>query len=263
MKNIVASTLLLISLWIAGGVASAQSPYFRWVRGIEPFVNTAAVETHTVAVDDSGNVYVAGFFNGIVDFDPGSGTSKLNSVGNSLFVCKLNRNGGFLWVKSTQGNGSCSYNNIALDRTGNIYVAGSYTGTMDFDPGSGTTNFTTTMADNDIYICKFTGSGAFLWAKALSGPDGNNQCWDIAIDNKGNVLTTGSFTGTVDFNPSSSATVNVTSAGESDIFVSKLDSNGNYLWVKTMGGSEFDHSIKLVDLAVVMQTLIPAQGLAP
>jgi len=74
-------------------------------------------------------------------------------------------------------------------------------------------------------------NGTFRWAKQMGGNASSGTGNSIAIDNHGNVYTTGSFSGTVDFDPGP-ATFNLTSLGFQNCFVSKLDSQGNFLWPK-------------------------------
>ena len=80
-------------------------------------------------------------------------------------------------------------------------------------------------------------SGNYGWAKILDTNQGNGT--GIALDASGNVYTTGSFSGSIDFDPSS-ANVYSYSSGSIDVFISKLDASGNYVWGKTMGGSRAD-----------------------
>ena len=72
------------------------------------------------------------------------------------------------------------------------------------------------------------------WAKQLGGTS-HDKGWSIAVDTSGNVYTAGYFQGTADFDPGT-GTFNMSSAGQSDIFVSKLDASGNFLWAKQLGG---------------------------
>ncbi len=144
----------------------------------------------------------------------------------------------FVWAKSF---GSTTYDDgyaVCTDPSGNVINVGSFNGTVDFDPGPGVFNLTSTSGTDDIYIVKLTSAGAFVWAKRIGGT-GNEVGSDVTTDASGNIYTIGSFTGTVDFDPNAT-TVNVTSAGKRDVFILKLSSAGNYVWAKQMGGINDD-----------------------
>jgi hypothetical protein len=79
------------------------------------------------------------------------------------------------------------------------------------------------------------GSVDFGWARGMGGIN-LDAGLSIAIGASGNVYTTGAFSDTVDFDPGTGV-YNLTSAGGYDIFVSKLDVNGDFVWAKRMGGS--------------------------
>ena len=83
-----------------------------------------------------------------------------------------------------------------------------------------------------------TFSQNFAWAKQLGGV-GSENSYAIAVDANGNVYTTGYFWLTTDFDPGI-GTYNLTSAGLYDIFVSKLDASGNFIWAKQIGGTSND-----------------------
>jgi len=188
---------------------------------------------YAIAVDDSGNVYTTGSFRGTADFDPGPGTENLTANGTNpdIFILKLNANGNYIWAKRIGGTGLDEAKAIAVDNSGNVYTTGSFTGTVDFDPGPGTENLTA----SGLFISKLDANGNYIWAKRIGGTGGMANA--IAVDNSGNVYTTGSFIGTVDFDPGP-GTENLTANGaNSDIFISKLDVNGNYVWAKGIGGS--------------------------
>jgi len=173
-----------------------------------------------------------------VDFDPGSGTFNLTSAGEAdIFISKLDSSGNFVWAKQLGGTSIDIGYSIAVDVSGNVYTTGFFYGTADFDPGPGTFNLTSAGYFN-IFISKLDASGNFVWAKKLGGPS-NNRGNSIAVDASGNVYTTGYFRGTVDFDPGS-GTFNLTSAGNSDIFISKLDASGNFAWAKKLGGTSID-----------------------
>ncbi|MEA3496366.1 MAG: SBBP repeat-containing protein, partial [Bacteroidota bacterium] len=197
----------------------------------------------SITTDATGNVYTIGTFRYIVDFDPGDGTTNLISAGYSdIFIQKLDSAGNFLWAKQMGGTSHDYGSSITTDATGNVYTTGYFSGTADFDPGTGTTNLTSAGRD-DIFIQKLDPAGNLLWVKKMGGTS-HDDGYSITTDVAGNVYTTGSFIGTADFDPGA-GTTNLTSAGYYDIFIQKLDSAGNLLWAKQMGGTDYDvgHSI--------------------
>ncbi len=196
-------------------------------------------------VDDSGNVYTTGYFEGTVDFNPGSGTANLTSAGfTDVFVQKLDASGNFLWAKSFGGSsisGDAGYS-ITVDASGNVYTTGDFEGTVDFDPGAGTVNLSSAGLA-DVFVQKLDASGNFLWAKSFGGSS-NDLGYSITVDFSGNVYTTGIFGGTVDFDPGAGTAI-LSSAGIQDVFVQKLNSSGNYLWAKSFGGSSADYGFSI------------------
>ena len=199
---------------------------------------------NTIVVDSSGNVYTTGYFRNTADFDPGAGIFNLTTPGNTsdsdIFVSKLDINGDFVWAKSMGGAGD-DYDegySIAVDSSKNVYTTGFFVGTADFDPGVGIFNLISAEG-RDIFVSKLNVDGSFVWAKSIGGTDGNDEGSDIALDSYGNVYTTGYFRATGDFDPGVGV-FNLTSAGLGDIFVSKLDTNGNFVWARNMGGTDGD-----------------------
>lgn len=215
---------------------SAQS--LKWARSIG---GTHSERGNSIATDDSGNVYITGYFNGTVDFDPGVGTSNLVSVGEEdIFIQKLDAAGNLVWVRKFGGANSNYGNAITVDASGNIYTTFFFKGNIDFDPGAGTSNLASS-GYKDIFIHKMNASGNLIWAKRVGGTtiqEGN----DITTDDSGNVYITGSFNGTVDFNPGAGVFNLITSgsAGTVDIFIEKLDAAGNFIWAKRIGGNADD-----------------------
>src|SRR5258706_11830610 len=189
----------------------------------------------SITTDSSGNVFTTGSYQGPADFDPSAGTANLSSAGiGDIFITKFDSSGNLVWAKSMGGTADDAGGAIAVDTSGNIYTTGYFAGTADFDPGAGTANFSSA-GIGDIFITKFDSSGNLVWAKSMGGTadDASNA---IAVDASGNIYTTGYFEGTADFDPSAGI-FNLTNVGGDDIFVSKLDSNGNFVWAKSMGGT--------------------------
>ena len=147
-------------------------------------------------------------------------------------MSKLTSAGSFGWAERLGGGGIDAGSSIAVDGSGNVYTTGAFSGTADFDPGSGTTNLTSAGL-SDVFVSKLTSAGALGWAKGLGG-SGIDTGVGIAVDGSGNVYTTGAFSGTADFDPGS-GTANLTSAGGTDVFVSRLDGAGA-LALRVLGG---------------------------
>jgi hypothetical protein len=185
-----------------------------------------------VATDESGNIYTTGAFQGTVDFDPGAGvdihTSTLNS--HDAFICKYDSSGNFEWAR-TWDAGYCQ--GIDVDTSGNLYVIGGFGGTVDFDPGTGSDSHTS-VGDEDAYLSKFDSNGNFIWARTWGGSDWESGL-GVSIDGAGNVLVTGGFRGTADFDPGSGVDNHISSV-QGDTFLSKFDSDGNFTWARTWGG---------------------------
>jgi hypothetical protein len=189
----------------------------------------------SIAVDNDGNVYTTGYFQGTSDFDPSPANYDIASASfghHDVYVLKLDVNGNLVWAKTFTGSDEIQSTGIAVDASGNVYTTGQFHGTIDFDPGTGTDNHTAT-ADHNAFVCKLDTDGNYIWAKDFDG-DASTMGDGIDVDNSGNVYTTGSLLGTADFDPGT-GTANLTSEGYFDLYVSKLDANGDYVWAKSIG----------------------------
>ena len=172
-----------------------------------------------IAVDRAGNAFVTGQFAGTVRF----GTLNVTSYNNSdaAFVAKLNPDGDFLWVRSpNSGYGRA----VAVDFLGNCCVCGTF--------GESTNLLSNGL--QDVYIAKFSPDGNPIWERNGGGAQ-YDVGYGVAVDSLGNICVTGNFSGTATF-----GSTNVTSRGNSDIFVAKYDLMGNFLWVQSAGGTNAD-----------------------
>lgn len=189
----------------------------------------------TSAMDPAGNIYVTGSFYNQITFYTATGNITLGTSGNwDVFLCKLDPSFNVLWAKKMGGTGDDVGAAIAVGATGNVYITGFFQGYGNFDPGSSNTSLWALY--DDVFVCKFNSSGNFNWVKGLGGT-GNEQGKSIALDTMENVFTTGYFTGTADFDPSATTNFYLTSAYAKDVFISKLDSAGNYKWAGRIGAS--------------------------
>ncbi len=196
-------------------------------------------EGHAVASDAAGNVYVAGSFEGTADFDPSSNVSNLISAGEEdAFIAKYSPNGNLLFARRMGGTLRDIASAIALDASGNIYVAGDFRGTADFDPGGGVQN-RTSAGLSDAFVLQLNSLGNFVWASVLGGIE-NDLARGIAANASG-VFITGNFAGTADFDPAPGVNVvNLTSAGSDDVFISKLTTGGLFSFARQVGGTSSD-----------------------
>jgi hypothetical protein len=206
---------------------------FVWAGSIGGTNNDYA---NSIELDASGNLHITGGFNGMADFDPGVGSFNLTPVGNTdIFVLKLDAAGSFIWAKGMGSTTVDFANSIALDASGNVITTGRFSGTGDFDPGAGVSNLSTTGGD-DVFVSKLNSNGDFVWAKNFGSLSASDEAYSVAIDNNGNIYTTGEFGATADFDPGA-GTFNISSVSAGiDVFISKLDSSGNFVWAKSIGG---------------------------
>lgn len=201
-------------------------------------------EGWAIATDPWGNILVTGSFRDTVDFDPGLGIYQLSSLGLNadIFVLKLNPAGDLIWAKAIQGTvpsyGGGNGLGLAIDNLGNVFTAGYYFYSTDFDPGPATFVMTAVGINKDAFACKWDSGGNFIWAKSFGG-NSHDEAEDIALDAAGNLHVAGRFWGTADFDPGL-GTFNMNALGYDDVFVCKLDSLGNLTWAKTFGGQGYD-----------------------
>jgi hypothetical protein len=130
------------------------------------------------------------------------------------------------WAKQF-GEAECSSEAITVDRFGNTYLTGHFSGTQDFDAGKGVYNLTAVASSSDIFVAKYDVNGNFIWGRAMGGYD-DDKGYAIATDTLGNVYTTGINGAYADFDPGVSP-YRIDSAGT---YLSKLDSAGNFVWAK-------------------------------
>lgn len=193
-----------------------------------------------ITVDVGRNVYFTGYFSSTVDFNPGSGAFNLVSAGSAdVFVCRLDPEGGFVWAKRMGGAGEDIPYFLLRGPADSLYMTGYFESTADFDPGPGVFNMTSA-GGPDIFVVKLDVLGGLVWAKRLGGARGDLGT-GMAVDAAGNVYTTGWYGATADFDPGPGV-FNLTATGgfsDDDIYVSKLDANGDFVWARSMGGTDF------------------------
>lgn len=184
-----------------------------------------------VALDTSGNVFVAGFFERVVDFDATSLTNSSPSSYTDIFVAKLNASGQTIWASPLGMDGfSDTGRGIAVDTAGNVLVAGQ------------SKDVTGTVAGR-VYVAKLSSAGALTWERRFGSRDNGAGFADtanaVAADAAGNVLVAGHFGSPI----ATFGATTLTNAGLNDLFLAKLDANGATLWIRPAGASGDDRAL--------------------
>ncbi|MCF8448321.1 MAG: T9SS type A sorting domain-containing protein [Taibaiella sp.] len=187
MKKTITKGLVVLALAMPVCASAQSSPTFEWGQKVGRPITPCNNSSFASAVDAAGNVYTTGRFQDTTDFDPGAGTVTLTpaSTFNCAYVNKTDPNGNLIWAKAFTGVGDAFGRAVAVDDTGNVYVTGSFTGTIDFDPGTGVSNRTSAGAE-DYFRVTLNPSGNFI--SATSGGGGGQELGTaIATDHSGNL----------------------------------------------------------------------------
>lgn len=247
-----------------------------WVRQMDVIGNNAAsAKSRSIAVNNTGKVFITGnFLDGLGNrkcfaskLDPSgnvlwtkilgefTGTSIkvddldnifIAGIGSTMSILKLDTDGNVIWTKTVAGvfsqgatNGAVSNNALlALDGSKNIYISGSFYGTVDFDPSPASYNLSMVEGSEntaDVFVLKLNEDGNFVWAKKMGGSH-EDVSVSTAVDNAGNVYTFGNFMDTVDFDPGPGTYDLISTNGNSNSFICRLDANGNFVWAKQFAG---------------------------
>lgn len=213
-------------------LAFAQSDCWGFMIG-----NTGLDKTDAMTVDADGNVWIAGGFVGTVDFDPDTGSSPLSSINyQDAFLASYTRDGHFRFAIPLSVSG---INDMASDSSGNIYMTGFHTGSVDADPGPGV-DLLPAFGGTDICVLSFANDGTYRWGKGY-GSAGTDEGRSLSVDLSGHVLVCGSYFFSTDFMTVDSSRT-LSSAGGSDVFVGKFAGHGDLLWVNGYGGSGFEEN---------------------
>lgn len=200
---------------------------------------------YSLALDNSNNVYVLGQFAGTSDFDPGVGVNELVSDNGSydIFLQKFDAEGNSIWVKQIGGAYMDIGQALTLGSTGELHITGKFYGNVDFDPGSGVRELSSPTGIGAAFVLKLDAEANYIWAKQTEGT-GSANALSIKVDPSDEVYIIGEFDNTVDFNPGAEV-FNVISNGSNDGFLLKLDVNGDFVWAKQTGGTNYDAGMSL------------------
>jgi uncharacterized protein (TIGR02145 family)/gliding motility-associated-like protein len=170
----------------------------------------------SITLDKNGNTYITGYYSAQLFFN-GSFVQGTNNS-NQSFVIKIDSNGQLKWNKSFGGDYDDRGNAVTVDNAFNIYASG---------------YISTGTSSSEMYIIKLDSSGRQIWDKRIKGGSQKTPS-SISVDLSSNIVHCGYFAGNVDFDPGPGTFfLNSTS---NDAFISKIDSTGNLIWAKKIGG---------------------------
>ncbi|HEV8356571.1 MAG TPA: SBBP repeat-containing protein [Gemmatimonadales bacterium] len=207
----------------------------RWAFAVG---GTDADSAAAVRVTSAGGVVVAGTFRGIADFAPGAAVTSLTATGGSdVFLAGYSTGGTLLWAKRIGGllDEDVAPGGLAADPIGGVALTGAFSGSVDFDPGPALV-VRTSIGTTDTYVARFDGTGTFASAFSVGGT-GTERANHLAFGSDGNLVVTGAFAGSVDFDPGSGSLVltNLGGSGGTDVFTAKYTPAGALLWVSRFG----------------------------
>lgn len=217
---------LFLKIFFCGSIFfSATNGYSQqnWLTGAGGNGNDEALDN---AVDKNGNIYTTGYFSLPAKF----GNQSLNSSGSGdVFISKQNSEGTYLWTIKAGGAYSDRGYGISADSSGNVFVAGTFSGAAVF----GNITLYSFDGSEDVFVAKLDSSGNFTWVKQFGGND-VDLVSSIVADKQGNPVITGNFRGASQFGSYlfNSAYNPLTLLPSYDIFIARLDTAGNITWAK-------------------------------
>ncbi len=212
-----------------------------WAESIGSITPSGSESILAIAKDGQGNFYITGSFHRQIAL----GTVTLNRQGGEFFVAKLNGQLQVLWAKPIAAIGDKTQR-LAVDGTGNVYITGAFYSSVAV---FGTTTLQNRVLDQEktslgpqVFVAKLDSNGTWIWATS-GGGKALGYSKGLAADSKGNVFVVGTFCDgeSGDFGPTSTfGSTTLTTAGDADIFVAKLDKNGTWLWTQAAGTADYD-----------------------
>jgi hypothetical protein len=178
-----------------------------------------------LAIDQAGNLYAAGYYEGTFDLGPKPSLTQTGAA--NAWVAKFDPAGKALWSRGFGDADVQSGKGVAVDRSGNVILAGPFQGSIDFGKGA------LVASERDFYVAKLDRDGNTLWAKSFGGV-GFQDAQALVVDLDDNIVISGVFDGQLSFG--GGVPLEPDLGGDRDAFVAKLDADGNHIWSKSSGG---------------------------
>ncbi len=191
-----------------------------------------------IAIDTSGDYYLAGTFSDKIDVDPSSGTYNLSTRSSSnydIFICKYSNNSKLIWAKSLVNLRFCGITQIALDPNQNLIVTGWFRDSIDLDPSSNKAMRYSINAYS-LFIAKFDQNGNFIWGNSFHGEMEIYN--ELCVTSDSSIYMSFHFTDTIDVDHSSKQKLLISRVrGKNDIALCKYDSKGDLIWAGQVKGA--------------------------
>lgn len=231
--------LIIFATSVSNIIAAESSPAFLWAKQLG---GTKANSGESIAVDKTGNVYVTGR----MDYESGQfmGTHGWYHKGGKVFLAKFDATGNPVWLQKFGGgrDNHAIGNGVALDPLGNVFITGTFSGTINFNQ----TKLTST-GELDSFLAKFDPNGKMFWVKQAGGKNCFCESYGIAADKKGSIYITGNFVGKAAFgNDDMISRSGIEPGHDSDVFLVKYNaSSGDMVWMRQAGegGENTGHGI--------------------
>ncbi|RCH54622.1 hypothetical protein DJ568_12445 [Mucilaginibacter hurinus] len=172
--------------------------------------------------DNEGNYLVCGTFSGNVNFNPLGGQSLLNANGSAIFLAKYSPEGALIWANPIYGHAT-DFNYLCINSKNDVFLAGTFAHPLTFN-----TSVIPTANVSNVYLAKYAAGGDFDDVKVITGNSSSITNYGIVCSADDKIYVSGSFTGTIDFNPSPQQEHVLVYHGQQDFFLSKYDENLNY-----------------------------------
>lgn len=222
-----ATKLSILSLTLASSLLFAQQAHavrieMDYTTANQTIGDVASPDRATVVDSNDNIIQISRYYSsGTVDYGDSSPVAS-----GDMYIRKNDSDGNYLWHRVIGGSGAPYPWEVDIDSNDDIYFAGYYSGTVDFDGTAGTDERTGTVADP--YLTKYLANGDYAWTVALDG-SATTRIYGMAVDDSDNIYVAIRMTGTVDLDPGAGTVTYATSGSEYDLVVAKYDSSGNYV----------------------------------
>jgi hypothetical protein len=235
-----------------------SSGSYQWANMLPSTTSSNSNRLTDLAIDSEGDFFITGEINAARDFDPSPDSLILTSVvSQNSYLAKYDTDGNLLWANVLAGYRSfCRA--VETDLYGNVFIAGEFRDTVDFDPSPNSFNLITE-ASSEAFVAKYSAAGDLIWAKSFKTVNDGNDIRGMKFDKNAYLYISGYFQDTTDFDPSAAEAILLQpNAMAYENYVAKLDEHGNYIWAIGFANSRFSFAL---DVAVDAAANVYATGI--